>query len=92
MADKPLTLDGINTFLILAAAEMLRENPEAPTASTELRRRLNEAVETIVTDRDSVQFPLPAKTTDDLGTVRSMMDSLNRLLDDPDMKRIFGKP
>lgn len=84
-----LTIDGISTFLILVAGSILREHYQVPqklrSPNIPIVSILESSVQVVSTERDSIQFPLPAKSEADLAVVQFLMLHLKALIENEDL-------
>lgn len=90
MSNTKLTNEGISTFLILVAGEILRANPQVDgrllvAENIPMIALLEASVQTVLYERDRIEFPLPATTKSDLATVDYLMNFLKRLMKNEDL-------
>ena len=79
-----LTIDGIHTFLAVVAGEIWREHFQTVQASHQSNtlshiQIIEASVQDVVNHRDSIQFPYPAKSKDDLLTAEYLTRRLKDL-------------
>ena len=88
-----ITIEGIDTFLIVIAGEILRENPQISQPSEVLQiplvANLEIAFQAVVLAREINDFPLPATTDDDFQTAHLQFRKLKSLLVIEDMIDLY---